>query len=119
MTHGALWRGACCGRVRGIGAAGSGPRRCAIALEEAGQAAPPPAARVPIIPSRHGAAPCSFTLSVLVLRIFAGLGLRRAAWRAEDTPLKPWGKVSQTVGCNVCGCNVVRLRLIVDTSTIS
>ena len=32
MTHGALRRGACCGGVRGIGAAGSGPRRCAIAL---------------------------------------------------------------------------------------
>jgi hypothetical protein len=38
-THGALWRGACCGEVRGIGAAGSGPRRCAIALEAAGEAA--------------------------------------------------------------------------------
>jgi hypothetical protein len=41
VTYGALRRGACCGGVRGIGAAGSGPRRCAIALEEAGQAAPP------------------------------------------------------------------------------
>ena len=29
--------------TRGVGAAGSGPRRCALALEEAGQAAPPPA----------------------------------------------------------------------------
>ena len=43
--------------VRGIGAAGSGPRRCAIALKEAGQAAPPPAARVPITPGRYGATP--------------------------------------------------------------
>ena len=34
MTHGALRRGVCCGGVRGS-AAGSGPRRCAIALEEA------------------------------------------------------------------------------------
>ena len=47
ITHSALRRGARCGQVRGIGAAGSGPRRCAIAQEEEGQAAPPPAARVP------------------------------------------------------------------------
>ena len=33
MTHGALLRGVCCGGVRGIGATGSGPRRCAIARE--------------------------------------------------------------------------------------
>jgi hypothetical protein len=34
-------------RVRGNGGAGSGPRRCAIALEAAGQAAPPATARLP------------------------------------------------------------------------
>src|SRR5215467_7462779 len=34
-------------RVRGNGGAGSGPRRCAVALEAAGQAAPPPTARPP------------------------------------------------------------------------
>ncbi len=36
-----------CGRARGNGAAGSGPRRCALALEAAAQAAPPSAARLP------------------------------------------------------------------------
>jgi len=42
-------------RRRGIGAAGSGPRRCASALAAAGQAAPPPAASVPATPRRLGA----------------------------------------------------------------
>jgi len=77
-------------QVRGIGAAGSGPRRCAIALEAAGQAAPPPAARVPITPGRHGAAlPGPVTLSVHVPRIFrkhrpgpVGLARRRCALEA-------------------------------------
>jgi hypothetical protein len=59
-----------CGAVPGIGAAGSGSRRCAIALEEAGQLPPPPAARVPLTPGRCGAGLLrSFTLSVLVPRI--------------------------------------------------
>jgi hypothetical protein len=59
IAHGALRRGCGLRPVRGIGAVGSGPRRCAIAQEEAGQAAPPPAARVPNIPCRyrHGTAP--------------------------------------------------------------
>ena len=35
MTHGALRRGVWCGGMRSIGAAGSGKRRFAIALEEA------------------------------------------------------------------------------------
>jgi hypothetical protein len=47
----ALRRGERCSAVRGNGAAGSGPRRCAPALEAAGQAAPPPAARLPTTPS--------------------------------------------------------------------
>jgi len=76
--------------VRGIGAAGSGPRRCAAALEAAGQAAPPPAARVPITPGRYGAALSrSFTLSVLGSRILresrpgpVGLARRRCALEA-------------------------------------
>jgi hypothetical protein len=38
--RGALRRGAHGGEMRGNGAAGSGPRRCALAQEEAGQAAP-------------------------------------------------------------------------------
>jgi hypothetical protein len=39
-------------------------------------------------PGRHGVAlPRSFTLCVLVLRIFVSLGLRRSAWRAEGAPL--------------------------------
>jgi DNA-binding MarR family transcriptional regulator len=87
-THGALRRGPRCGGVRGIGAAGSGPRRCAIAQEEAGQAAPPPAARAPNIPGRYRASlpacsrsPCSSCAS------FASLGLGWSAWRAEGAPL--------------------------------
>ena len=77
-----------CGAVRGIGAAGSGSRRCAIALEEAGQAAPPPAARVPphlAATARHSSArshsPCWCLCSARSAR--AG-----QAWRAEGVPLK-------------------------------
>ena len=43
-------------RVRGDGGAGSGPRRCAVALEAAGQAAPPATARLPATPTAYGAA---------------------------------------------------------------
>jgi len=32
--------------------------------------------------------PCSFTLSVLVLRTVHEIGLGRSAWRAEGAPLK-------------------------------
>ena len=39
-------------RVRGNGGVGSGPRRCAVALEAAGQAAPPATARLPRYPGR-------------------------------------------------------------------
>ena len=75
MTHGALRRVSAAAAVRGIGAAGSGPRRCAAAQEEAGQAAPPPAARLPNIPGRHGAAlPRPLTLSVHVSRILREIG---------------------------------------------
>ena len=83
-------------RVRGNGAAGSGPRRCAIAQEEAGQAAPPPAARVPNTPCRPAASiPSSFTLSVHVPRILrepqpgpVGLARRRCALEndREESP---------------------------------
>jgi hypothetical protein len=88
VTHGALRRGAGCGRVRGVGAAGSGPRRCAIAQEEVGQAAPPPAARVPTnrLAATAQHSPRAFTLCVLVPRIIresrpgpAGLARRRCA----------------------------------------
>jgi hypothetical protein len=57
MTYGALRRGVCRGGVRDIAAAGSGPRRCATAQEEAGQAARPPAARLPIILRRQSTRP--------------------------------------------------------------
>ena len=40
------------------------------------------------LPLRRGTAR-SFTLSVLVPRILASLGLGRSAWRAEGAPLKP------------------------------
>ena len=43
-------------RVRGNGGAGSGPRRCAVALEAAGQAAPPLMARLPATPAAYGVA---------------------------------------------------------------
>jgi hypothetical protein len=77
-----------CGRVRGIGAAGSGPRRCAIAQEEVGQAAPPPVARLPDIPGHPGTAlPRLFTLSVHVPRILVSFGPGRSAWRAGGAPL--------------------------------
>ena len=75
MTHGALRRGVCCGGVRGIGATGSGPRRCGIAREEAGQADPQPTAGVLNIPCRYIAAlPRSFMLSVLVPRVLREIG---------------------------------------------
>jgi hypothetical protein len=90
VTHGALRRGAGCGRVRGVGAAGSGPRRCAIAQEEVGQAAPPPAARVPNTPGRLGAElPARSRSACLSRASFASLGLGRSAWRAGGVPLKP------------------------------
>jgi hypothetical protein len=91
VTYGALRRGAGCGGVSGHRCGGQRPRRCAPAQEEAGQAAPPPAARVPNISlaaiARHCLArsrsPCSSRVS------FAILGLGWSAWRAEGAPLKP------------------------------
>jgi hypothetical protein len=77
----------CRGQVRGVGAAGSGPRRCAIAQEEAGQAAPPPAARIPTTTWPLRRSPHSFTLSVHARASFARLGLGQTAWRAEGAPL--------------------------------
>jgi hypothetical protein len=75
MTHGALRRGVCCGGVRGIGATGSGPRRCGIAREVAGQAARHLRRVPPNIPCRYSAAlPRSFTLSVLVPRVLREIG---------------------------------------------
>jgi hypothetical protein len=41
--------------VRGNGGAGSGPRRCAVALEAAGQAAPPVTARLPATSAAYSA----------------------------------------------------------------
>jgi hypothetical protein len=61
-------------RVRDVAAAGSGPRRCAIALEAAGQAAPPPAVRVPVTRGAAAVLPCSFTHSVQVPRILRKIG---------------------------------------------
>ena len=45
------------GGSRGNGGAGSGPRRCAVALEAAGQAAPPAMARLPAPPAAYDAVP--------------------------------------------------------------
>jgi hypothetical protein len=54
VRYGGVRAAAGAGHRRG----GSGPRRCAIALEEVGQAARPPAARVPItLALRRGTAP--------------------------------------------------------------
>jgi hypothetical protein len=71
----------------GASALGSGPRRCAIALEEAGQAArhlrrdsPPPRPLRRALPARS-------TLYVHVLRILREIKLGRSAWRAECAPL--------------------------------
>ena len=89
MTHGALRRGACCGRVRGIGAAGSGPRPMRYRARGSGPGCPatcgesphhpwPPPRGTALLRSRS---PCSSRAS------FASLGLGRSAWRAEGAPL--------------------------------
>ena len=88
LTNGALRRGVLrpgAGHRRGGAAARD---RCAPAQEGAGQAAPPPAARVPDIlrrSSRHSPArsrsPCTSRVSS------ASLGRPRSAWRAGGAPL--------------------------------
>jgi hypothetical protein len=77
------------GRVRGNGGAGSGPRRCAAALEAAGQAASSITARLPVAPVAYGA-----VLPRIVQRILRlvpapahEFGQGRAARRAEGVPL--------------------------------
>ncbi len=78
-------------QVRGNGGAGTGPRRCAVALEAAGQAAPPATARLPAAPASYGAdspgrpahPPCAARAPL------HESGQGRTAWRAEGVPLKP------------------------------
>jgi hypothetical protein len=103
MTYGALRRGACCGRVRGIGAAGSGPRRCAIAQEEWARLPPTCGESPPSLRGRQGAALLrSFTLFVHVSAYSRVLALGRSAWRAEGAPLKPWRKLIASGGWSRC-----------------
>jgi hypothetical protein len=69
---------------------GSGPRRCAAALEAVGRTAAPGTARGPSTPAAYGAAlfACSTLTLSARLRLRSEPGWGRTAWRARGVPLK-------------------------------
>ncbi len=107
VTAGTAWR-----RVRGNGGSGSGPRRCAGALEAAGQAAAPQRRDSPVTPATNGAAPPTVHAFPLVIHASVprarpwpgGLARRRRALEAVEKVLtsKNRGKRSR-VACHEHG----------------
>ena len=84
-----------CGGVQGNGAAGSGPRRCASALEtRAG--CPATCGETSATLAAYGMPPGPFIASPCASRAsFASPGRARLAWRAGGVPLKRWRELSQ------------------------
>jgi hypothetical protein len=75
-------------RARGSGGAGSGPRRCAAALEARAKLPAAYGETPPATPATYGAAlPGPFNASPRVLGALCTAGQSWTAWRAEGVPL--------------------------------